>query len=227
MSSNHSRRFADHLRNGHHLPQIDAANSLEVARSHNTISDGPVKLWEAANLSASDFADEAARFFDLPRIALPDLLAGQSLATHFSRRFLRETMVFPFQSADGKASLAVAGPGESAASQAAELVLGGEVAIVVASFEDIATALNQSVGDEDVQSLDGGEDLLPREDDIESLRDLASGAPVVRAVTDLLELAVELRASDIHFEAFRTGLSIRMRVDGLLRPVPASVGVLP
>ena len=43
------------------------------------------------------------------------------------------------------------------------------------------------------------------DDDIESLRDLASGAPVVRAVNDLLEKAVELRASDIHIEPFRTG----------------------
>jgi general secretion pathway protein E len=227
MSSNHSRRFADHLRDDHHLPRVDTTDSAGVATQQNAIGDSPIKLWEATNLSASDFADEAARFFELPRVALPDLLAGQSLAKHFSRRFLRETMVFPFQSAEDRIRLAVADPGETAASQAAELVLGGEIEIVVASFEDIATALNQSVGDEEVQSLEGGEDLLYREDDIESLRDLASGAPVVRAVNDLLELAVELRASDIHFEALRTGLSIRMRVDGLLRPVPAPVGVLP
>jgi general secretion pathway protein E len=136
-------------------------------------------------------------------------------------------MVFPFQSAQHRACLAVADPGETAARRAAELVLGGEIDMVVASFEDIATALNRLAGDDEVQARDGGEDLQPREDDIESLRDLASGAPVVRAVNDLLELAVELRASDIHVEALRTGLSVRMRVDGLLRPVPAPVGVLP
>ena len=73
----------------------------------------------------------------------------------------------------------------------------------------------------------GGEQHLPREDDIESLRDLASGAPVVRAVNDLLEKAVELRASDIHIEPFQTGLVVRMRIDGLLRPVAAPAGVLP
>jgi len=61
----------------------------------------------------------------------------------------------------------------------------------------------------------------PGFDDIESLRDLASGAPVVRALNDLLERAVELRASDIHIEPFRTGLVVRMRVDGLLRAMPA------
>src|SRR6202041_465621 len=65
------------------------------------------------------------------------------------------------------------------------------------------------------------------DESIDSLRDLASGAPVVRAVNDLLEKAVELRASDIHIEPFRTGLVVRMRVDGLLRAVPAPAGALP
>ena len=57
-------------------------------------------------------------------------------------------------------------------------------------------------------------------DDIDSLRDLASGAPVVRAVNDLLEKAIELRATDIHVEPFRNGMVLRMRVDGLLQVAP-------
>jgi general secretion pathway protein E len=225
MSSNRPVRFADHLRGANSLPRFDAADAPDAATPEN--GGTAAKSWEATDLSASDFADEVARRFHLPRIALPDLLAAQSLAKHFSRRFLRETMVFPFQSAQHRACLAVADPGETAARRAAELVLGGEIDMVVASFEDIATALNRLAGDDEVQARDGGEDPQPREDDIESLRDLASGAPVVRAVNDLLELAVELRASDIHVEALRVGLSVRMRVDGLLRPVPAPVGVLP
>jgi general secretion pathway protein E len=216
--------FADHLRSRNYLPRIAVD---DVALQANDVGGGAAKLWEATNLSASDFADEAARFFHAPRLALPDLLAGQSLAKRFSRRFLRETMVFPFQAADERICLAVADPGQTAAAQAAELVLGGQVAVMVASFEDIATALNQRVGDDNVATPEGSDDALPRDDDIESLRDLASGAPVVRAVNDLLERAVELRASDIHFEAFRSGLAVRMRVDGLLKPVAAPAGVLP
>src|SRR6202000_1337084 len=65
------------------------------------------------------------------------------------------------------------------------------------------------------------------DDDIESLRDLASGAPVVRALNDMLERAVELRASDIHIEPFRTGRVVRLRVDGLLRAIPAPSGIPP
>ena len=65
------------------------------------------------------------------------------------------------------------------------------------------------------------------DDSVDNLRDLASGAPVVRAVNDLIEKAVELRASDIHIEPFRDGLTVRMRVDGLLRTVAAPAHVLP
>ena len=50
---------------------------------------------------------------------------------------------------------------------------------------------------------------------------------MVRAVNDLLERAIDLRASDIHIEPMRNGLSVRMRVDGLLRATPAPAHVLP
>jgi len=224
MTSAITETFADYLRRVRHFP---GADDHPGAESSQNIGGGTQRLWEASVLSASDFADEAARFFGLRRALLPELLVARSLAGQFSRRFLRETLVFPFQTQDGKTCLAVADPGEAAASQAAAIVLGDDIIVVVASFEDIATALNQSLGEDAPEVSDGIEEVAPREDDIESLRDLASGAPVVRAVNDLLELAVELRASDIHIEPGRNALVVRMRVDGLLRPVPAPVGVLP
>jgi general secretion pathway protein E len=98
--------------------------------------------------------------------------------------------------------------------------------IRIATHEDIAVVLNQRLGEDDVDPA-GGSSPQPREDDIESLRDLASGAPVVRAVNDLLEKAVESRASDIHIEPFPNGIVVRMRIDGLLRLVAAPAGVLP
>lgn len=220
MTSALSETFADYLRRARHLPSADEAGSAGAGGAGR-------RLWEASSLSANDFADEAARFFGLQRILLPELLTARSLAGQFSRRFLRETLVFPFAQQNGRISLAVVDPGETAAVQAAGIVLGEDITVIVASFEDIVTVLNQSLGEDTAEAPDGVEEGPPREDDIESLRDLASGAPVVRAVNDLIELAVELRASDIHVEPGRSGLSVRMRVDGLLRPVPAPSGVLP
>ncbi len=186
------------------------------------------RLWELTDLSANDFADEVARFYGLTRISLPQLIAASALTAGFSPRFLRETTVFPLQTAEGRRKLVVADPSDVSAVRAAEIVLGGPVEIEVASFEDIATALAERLGDAAPSSPDGGDvELAHAQDDIESLRDLASGAPVVRAVNDLLEKAMEIRASDVHIEPFRNGLVVRMRVDGLLRAVPAPAGALP
>jgi general secretion pathway protein E len=185
-------------------------------------------LWEASDLSANDFAEEVAGFYRLPRIGLPQLIAAPTLAGKFSRRFLRETLVFPYAAADGTCRLAVADPNDVAAVRAAEIVLGRPVEIEIASYEDIATVLAKRLGEDDDASPDSDEAISTRaDDDVESLRDLASGAPVVRAVNDLLERAMEVRATDIHIEPFRNGLVVRMRVDGLLRAVPTPSGVLP
>jgi len=225
MTGEESRQFVEYLRQNNHLTKAAGNGELAEGGDH---TKGPLhgKLWEHTSLSASEFADEAARFYGLERVTLQDMLSATSAVEPFSQRFLREMMVFPYRLADGGAVLAVAEPADMAARRAAEIVLGADVAIKVASFEDITIALNQRLG-EDVEVQTGGGTFQPREDDIESLRDLASGAPVVRAVNDLLEKAIELRASDIHIEPFHTGLVVRMRVDGLLRPVAAPIGVLP
>jgi general secretion pathway protein E len=186
------------------------------------------KLWESTELSASGFADEVARFYGLKRLSLPELVAASALTERFSPRFLRDSTVLPFEQPKGHFKLAVADPTDGASVRAAEIVLGGAVTVEIASFEDIATVLDQQLGNEVPQ--DHGTDETARagtNDDIESLRDLASGAPVVRAVNDMIERAMELRASDIHIEPVRNGLVVRMRVDGLLRAVTAPLGVLP
>ncbi len=222
--------FAEYLR-GRELLGSDVALPGEAGPpsdgSHLHGPEKPLrKLWELTDLTAQQFAAEVAQFCGLPQVALPEMLAGTALVKQFARRFLREMMVFPYQLEDGKSVLAVADPGDTAAVRAAEIVLGEGIEIKVASFEDIATALNQRLGEDEV-SAGNGESAAVREDDIESLRDLASGAPVVRAVNDLFERAVELRASDIHIEPFKNGLVVRLRIDGLLRTVAAPADALP
>ena len=225
MISDQSQQFLEHLRRQDHLTKSAASNGQPVEQGAALRPQS--KLWELTNLSASDFADEAARFAGLERVTLQELLSVPALNETFSQRFLREMSVFPYQAEDGSAALAVADPTDTAAQRAAEIVLRRDVTIKVASVEDLSVVLDRRLGEDMTEPADLASQLLPRDDDIESLRDLASGAPVVRAVNDLLEKAVELRASDIHIEPFQTGLVVRMRVDGLLRPVVAPAGVLP
>jgi general secretion pathway protein E len=177
------------------------------------------------DLPAETFAEEAARFCGLGRVSLQDLLVAAPAVSDFSQRFLREVLAYPYRGPDGLAVLAMADPTDHAARRAAELVLGPAIAFKVASFQDLAIVLDQKLGGGDEEGESPVQEL--RDDDIESLRDLASGAPVVRALNDLVEKAVEMRASDIHIEPFSTGLVVRLRIDGLLRQIQPPAGVLP
>ncbi|EIJ43345.1 type II secretory pathway, ATPase PulE/Tfp pilus assembly pathway, ATPase PilB [Beggiatoa alba B18LD] len=62
--------------------------------------------------------------------------------------------------------------------------------------------------------------------DNEYLKDLASDAPVIRMVNHLMERALDLNASDIHFEPEEKYLMVRCRVDGVMvniERLPANV----
>jgi general secretion pathway protein E len=236
MTGHPSSQFVEHLRRHGHIRSMETRHAEEAVVSERAPDgaqrDLPLapgrKLWEITDLSAGEFADEAARFHELPRATLQEMLSATPLTASFSHRFLRETLVFPCRTADGGAILAVADPADQAAKRAAEIVLGPDIALRVAAFDDLAVVLDQRLVADSADGIGGADGFQQlREDDVESLRDLASGAPVVRAVNDLIEKAVELRASDIHIEPFATGLVVRLRIDGLLRPVAAPAGVLP
>ena len=53
-------------------------------------------------------------------------------------------------------------------------------------------------------------------DDDELLLDLASDAPIIRLVNHLFARAMDLNASDIHFEPNEHSLNVRCRVDGIM-----------
>src|ERR1700730_82378 len=225
MSQNSTEEFWQYLLEKYSIPAGATARKRGERRAKGELTLRVIL--DSTKLPVGDFANEVARFWRLPRLSLPQLLAASGLVSKFSRRFLLESTIFPFAGADGS-KLAMADPTDTAALRAAQIGLGGPVEIVIASYEDISTVLTERLGDDEAEAADAADAAVPHsDDDIESLRDLASGAPVVRALTDLFARAAELRASDIHVEPGRSGLVVRMRVDGLLRNVPSPVGALP
>lgn len=90
-----------------------------------------------------------------------------------------------------------------------ELLLGLE--------SDVTTALERyEAGAEPDAEEDVAWDSADGTDFVEHLRDLASEAPVIRLVNQIIQRAVDLGASDIHVEPFEDRLLLRYRVDGVL-----------
>lgn len=182
------------------------------------------KLLDISGLRPSDFADLVADAHGLPRVDLEGLRSGNSLADQFSQIFLHDIGLYPYRTQDGKLKLALADPAHSDAIDAVALTIGSSVALEIATFEDIEIALNKG-RDTEPASPDQRHDDPSGGEEIDSLRDLASGAPVVRALEDIFDRAVAMRATDIHIEPLQRDFQIRVRVDGIMRSLPPVRGI--
>lgn len=141
-----------------------------------------------------------------------DPLEGQ-----LNKLFLHHARVLPYAEEEGTVSVAMANPLDDEAVEALRFALRREVKIAAASAADIEASWSKFYGVVREEAAPGGGDLS---DDVERLRDMASEAPVIRFVNQLIAQAVELRASDIHLEPLSNRLRVRLRIDGHLRELP-------
>src|SRR5579871_1162756 len=160
MTSSQSTQFFEQLRRAGHLKdQMQGTGDDGAAESlPYTVSPGVTsasKPWEVTNLTASEFADEAALYFRFERVTLQEMLQAAPLVRAFSQRFLRETLVFPYETADHGAVLVIADPTDLAAKRAAEIVLGPNFDIKIAAFDDLAVVLEHRLGDDKSEDLSG------------------------------------------------------------------------
>jgi general secretion pathway protein E len=177
-------------------------------------------IWRQGGIGAGELADAVAALHGLPRASRDGVVDLPPLTEGLSRRFLQETFLYPVRTAEG-ALVLTADPGQGESIEAVRLALGEKTTLAILSFEEIAELLTRD-GPADQPAgtgpeLDGAPDA-GLFDDIETLQDLARGAPVVRAIDDLFTRALDAGATDIHIETAREELRIRFRIDGLLRP---------
>ena len=141
-----------------------------------------------------------------------------------AKDFLLSNAVVPVADSEAETRFAATMPQDPFLSKALAMAVDKPVAIVLGLESDINKALQlytQEQQDEAGDSL-GDDQFGGQSDDefIEHLKDLASEAPVIRLVNQLIHRAVDMGASDIHIEPFEDGLHLRYRVDGVLQDYP-------
>ena len=116
--------------------------------------------------------------------------------------------------------LALADPLDRFTADAIAAATGLKVRIEVAVPIELEAALDRLCPAEDTAAKGDAETGAdPLEEDTERLKDLASEAPVIRLVNQIIARAVETQASDIHIEPFEDALRVRYRYDGVLHEV--------
>ncbi len=197
------------------------ARALERARR---VAEGSGKrvdavLGQLGLVNERDLAHAFASLLGI-QVAVPaDYPAAPVLPERLSRRFLHNARVLPLAVETGASGaelrVAAADPLDQYVRAAISAATGLPVTLAAAVPLEMDTAFGRLYPEQPGgPAAEAG--AAPLEDDAERLRDLASEAPVIRLVNQIIARAVETQASDIHIEPFETRLRIRYRNDGVL-----------
>ena len=145
--------------------------------------------------------------------ATGDFPAEPVLVDAVSVRFLRDVKAIPIAESNGSVDVALIDPLDPYPLEALSFALGRKIRPLVAKANDLEAALDRLYGA--AAQAQSSEETVD-ESDVERLKDLASDAPVVRTVNNLIARASEQRASDIHIEPAEDCVRVRFRVDGAL-----------
>ncbi|MBV9202430.1 MAG: Flp pilus assembly complex ATPase component TadA [Alphaproteobacteria bacterium] len=182
-------------------------------------------LTQLGLVSDRGLAEALAQLIAAPLVGAADYPDAPLFRDRLKPKFLRRVRAMPIAASDERATLAMADPLDAFTRNAISAALGRPVAVAVAVPIELEAALERlyaelGEGGDAAEMLDEMvTDAEPAEEDAERLKDLASEAPVIRLVNQLIARAVETHASDVHLEPFPDRLRIRYRYDGVLHEV--------
>ncbi|MEO0091358.1 MAG: GspE/PulE family protein [candidate division WOR-3 bacterium] len=174
------------------------------------------------------------RQYGVPYIDLLQFKLDPELLGSFPEQFLRNSKVCPLFRSGNILAVAMVDPHDIVTIDELRRQTGLEIEPMVCKESDLLQVINQFYS---TQVETTAEEVLPEPEEIATiepdeevgvaeldasprkLEEMASEAPVVRWVNQMLIRAVRERASDIHIEPSRSGITVRFRIDGVLHPV--------
>ena len=202
------------------LSRNDLERALEVQRSMGgrlgrlLISLGLV--------SEVDVYAALARQAGLPLVRQDAFPKEKPVTSQMNTSFLLVNNLLPMRGAEDTESVpefVSVDPQSTALRDALRLVFGEVPRISFGLESEIAAQLNAwYVQDPEAQD-DTVADQFEASEFIEHLRDMASEAPIIQRVSQILSQAVAAQASDIHIETYEEKSVVRIRVDGELYPI--------
>ncbi|EGV52484.1 GspE/PulE family protein [endosymbiont of Riftia pachyptila] len=211
------------------LRREEAENALRIFSEQQSESSFAVLLVRMGMLSDQELAQAQSAFHGIPLIDESEFPERLPYGSRISLAFLNRNLCVPVQEDEAGLMVAMADPDNPYLLEALKMVSGCEVVPRVGVVSEIEAAFRQRYTETDEEAAARGE--VGRlgavgDDDIEHLKELASEAPVIKLVNQLIQQAVNQQASDIHIEPFEQSLKVRYRIDGIMREIedaPAGV----
>jgi general secretion pathway protein E len=169
-------------------------------------------------ISEVDLTLAISKFFSVPMVMSVDVPTERIASNVIEIGYVRQNKIMPLAVEDAVLTVGVVDLFNAEPIEALKYHTGLTITLKLFSPAEFEKAFNvlyiQSQGSHD---RNGVGTMEASDLDIQRLRDMASEAPVIRLVNEIIAGAVEARASDIHIEPSVDNLIVRYRIDGMLR----------
>jgi type IV pilus assembly protein PilB len=202
------------------IPKGEEATSIR--RSGTGIQTG--------GLQSEEFVDTLAESLGMGRVDLNKLDVTKDLIDQIPKKVAKDYKVFPVEYDEYTISVAISDPSNIQAIDDLERILRKKVEALVAKEDDIDRFYKRYYEGNEISdmyqrvSTELRTDLDFMGDDATTIDVGDEGGdtpPVVKFVDLIFRQAVHDRASDIHIEPTRYGVTIRFRIDGVCHEVPS------
>ncbi|MCL6616002.1 MAG: Flp pilus assembly complex ATPase component TadA, partial [Anoxybacillus ayderensis] len=151
----------------------------------------------------------------IPHVSLYRYPIDPKLTNLVPKEFAKRNMLIPLKQEGDRLFVAMADPMDFFAIDDLRLSTGFHIEVAIASKDDILRAINKYYDIDD--SVEEFLNIAPAQEVREQEKLVEDDSPIVRLVNQILQMAVEQRASDIHIDPHETKVVIRYRIDGILR----------
>ena len=151
----------------------------------------------------------------IPHVSLYRYPIDPKLTNLVSKEFAKRNMLIPLKQEGDRLFVAMADPMDFFAIDDLRLSTGFHIEVAIASKDDILRAINKYYDMDD--SIEEFLHIAPTQEPREQENIVEDDSPIVRLVNQILQMAIEQRASDIHIDPQETKIVVRYRVDGILR----------
>ncbi|MCF6092695.1 Flp pilus assembly complex ATPase component TadA [Microaerobacter geothermalis] len=149
----------------------------------------------------------------IPHVQLHRQKIDDKIINMIPDKIAKKHRVLPLRLENNKLIIAMSDPLDYYAIDDVRMSTGFQVEPVIASKEELNRAINRYYSLQ--ETLDEVMQTIPKE--IEETEATNDNAPIVRMVNQIISQAVNMGASDIHFDPQENSVKIRYRIDGILR----------
>lgn len=177
-----------------------------------------------------DICQALSKQLNIPYVKLKELEFSKEVIETIPRKQATRKLLFPYKKTGRRLRLAMANPLDYTTLNEIKFKTGLDVSVAVATEEDIRAAIDDNYPDE--FDLDLFATMVPSEEvevlteerdeneyDVDELIRQSEIAPIVRLTNAILADAIKLQASDIHIEPQEKEVTVRYRIDGMMKNI--------